>query len=341
MCLSRNGAVLAAFYSGIGDAIVHGPFMVALCRALGDRLVVPEMAGMELLALAPPLRGIRTVARHFRNLHTRQPADAVALLRDAGIGAVINFRRDRVAAPTEYERFMLSLANAGIFHRDACASIDPRQQLQIHTKVLAARFLRSLDIAPWRSPVAWLKPFVNATVTACRLPSVAAYLGASVSVKRLPVDFWRSTLRDIASRDRQLLLVPGVSAEEIALADRVSAALSADGVEHVQVPPQTLTQLAHLVRGLRGIVTGDTFALPLAEALGVPVVSIHCATTARVYGVQSRANRSLESSFYARCPDRNLVGNCDAWTNGCTHLTCQQALNPASASKAAQVVFIQ
>lgn len=341
MCLPRDGAVLAAFYSGIGDAILHGPVLIALRRALADRLVVTEMAGMELLALAPSLRGIRTVPSHFRKLHTCAPDELLTLLRDAGIGAVLNFRRDRVAAPREYERFARSLASAGILHRDACAAIDTSQQMHLHTKALATRFLRSLNISPGRSPVAWLRPFVDVVTPADPCPSVAAYLGASVPVKRLAIDFWRSTLRSVAAVHRRLLLIPGLSAEEVALADSVSTALSADRVEHVLFPPQTLTQLAQLVRGLSGVMTGDTFALPLAEALGVPVVSIHCATAARVYGVQSNANISLESPFYARCPDRNLVGNCEAWTRGCAHLTCQHQLNPAVAAKAADTVFVQ
>src|SRR5437764_15238127 len=105
MRIQSDGAILAAFYSGIGDAILHGPTRMALRHAFGDRLTVPETSGMELIALAPAVRGIRTVPSEFRKLHTRSPEDATALLRRSGISVVLNFRRDRVAAPMDYLRF--------------------------------------------------------------------------------------------------------------------------------------------------------------------------------------------------------------------------------------------
>lgn len=326
--LPRHGSILATFYSGVGDAILHGPVLASLRHTVGDRLLIPETAGAELLDLDPALRGIRTMPGQFRKLHILPTEEALLELRRMNVSALLSFRRDRVVEPERYERFAEALTGAGILHRDACEGVPPSEQVEVHTTRFAARFLSTLSISLTK-PVAWLAPFVQGDETiANRRGTIGVYLGASVPVKRLPIEFWCETLT-LLGRDHSLhpLLIAGLSTAEISLADSVSKRLAASGVLHSRAIPQSLRVLAGLLRRLDCVLTGDTFALHLAEALAVPVVAVHCATDPRVYGVQLRTNRSVASPFYAVCPDRNLVGNCNGWTQGCSHLTCQQRIN--------------
>lgn len=326
MHIPADGSVLATFYAGIGDTIVNGPFIRTLHRLFGDRLIVPDTLGMELLALDSDAGAIRTLPAHFRQLYVLTPADAVAALRSVGIVAILNFRRDRVVEAQAYTRFTEVLDQHGIMHWDASNLMPFPEQTRVHTAEFSAHFLRSLGVPLRQHDIAWLVPFVTSTHGPMGPESrIGVYLGASVPIKRFSPTFWDEILRTIAAqRTVRFVLLGGVSPAEATTASTLSAMLRDGGVSHTLLRPTSLTNLARVFRQLHGVLTGDTFALSLAEALDVPVVSIHCATDPVIYGVQRRTNRSVMSSFYHDCPEKNVVGNCDGWTHGCRHVTCQR-----------------
>lgn len=324
-----TGSVLATFYAGIGDAIIHGPILCGLVKRLGNRLVLPESLGFEILRHIPELRVIRTVPATYRNLHLLSPStSAVEALTQAGVKTILNFRRDRIVDAARYELFTTAVASHNIRHFDACDGVSLTEQLADHTAGLACRFVRSLGLDYIAPAAGWLRPFI-ASDSVDRNNRIGFFLGASVAVKRPSVQFWSATISQVSRKvTAPLLLIGGASVEEHHFADTLSTDLRRLGIPHSIAPRLNLPDLAAMIAKLRAVVTPDTFVLPLAEALDTPVVGIMCATDARVYGTQHHPNRTVSSPYYALCPSKNLVGNCDGWERGCSHLTCHSHLEP-------------
>jgi ADP-heptose:LPS heptosyltransferase len=336
----RSGSVLATFYAGIGDAINHGPILRALVSCFGNRLVMPESRGIEILNLIPELRTIRIVPAVYRKLYVIAPEAAVKVLASADITTILNFRRDRTVDPLCYGGFAATLAANHVLHFDVCERVSTPEQLTMHTAELSRRLARALGLdCPVFAP-GWLRPFVGHG-KAQRDDRIGFFLGASVRLKRPSVRFWSTTISTICSGlSSAALLIAGCSREEQHFAHLVSCDLTRAGIPHSSVSRLSLTDLASLIAILRGLVTPDTFALPLAEALNTPVVGVFVATDCRVYGTQHSANAVVTSSYYSKCPSRNTVGNCDAWDTGCSHLTCHSHLEPDGVFVAVQNAIV-
>lgn len=104
--------------------------------------------------------------------------------------------------------------------------------------------------------------------------------GAGWGNKRYPPGRWGRVARLVAERTGLSVLV-GAAPGERELADQVVA--SAGGVARRFDAPD-LDRLVGAVRGARVVLAGDTGAVHLARALGVPAVAVHGPTDPRLHG---------------------------------------------------------
>jgi lipopolysaccharide heptosyltransferase I len=124
--------------------------------------------------------------------------------------------------------------------------------------------------------------------------------GAAWANKRLPPERWGPVASGLARRTGADIRVGAAPGEE-ALADAVVAA-SGGAARRLDAP--TLGHLAAAIRGARLVLAGDTGALHLATALGVPVVAVHGPTDPALHGPygggENAVFRRLPCSFCHR-----------------------------------------
>jgi lipopolysaccharide heptosyltransferase I len=132
---------------------------------------------------------------------------------------------------------------------------------------------------------------------------VLIHPGAAWVNKRLPAGRWGLVAAGLARRTGVEVRVGAAPGEE-GLADAVVAA-SGGTARRLDAP--TLAHLAAAVRGARLVLAGDTGALHLAGALGVPVVAVHGPTDPALHGPYERPDaavfRRLPCSFCHRRMD--------------------------------------
>ncbi len=109
--------------------------------------------------------------------------------------------------------------------------------------------------------------------------------------KLWPEDQWIELGRLLAARGLRSLL-PWGSPEEKARADRIAA-----GIGEALVPRRlALAELAHLLRGARGVAGVDTGLTHLAAALGAPSAGIYLSSESRLTGLHGGSRvRNLEA----------------------------------------------
>jgi lipopolysaccharide heptosyltransferase I len=103
--------------------------------------------------------------------------------------------------------------------------------------------------------------------------------GAAWGNKRYPPELWGRVATELVAAGIDTWV--GAGPGEEALADRVVAA-SGGAAHRIEAP--TLEHLAGAVRGARLVLAGDTGAVHLARALGVPVVAVHGPTDPELHG---------------------------------------------------------
>lgn len=129
---------------------------------------------------------------------------------------------------------------------------------------------------------------------------VLIHPGAAWANKRLPPERWGWVASDLLRRSGAEVRVGAAPGEE-ALADAVVAA-SGGAARRLDAP--TLGHLAAAIRGARLVLAGDTGALHLARALGVPAIAVHGPTDPALHGPYGRLEdvvvRRLPCSFCHR-----------------------------------------
>jgi hypothetical protein len=328
-----DATTLLLSYSGIGDGILCAPVLMELLR-LGVRpLAFIANPGIDLLKRLRlrALNDVLEVSSSIRRMVGVPPDELVGELRRNHVECVINLRRDRVQHGDCYAAVASHLTRAGIRLSDVGEYLTPAQQATMHVRDLMSTYLTAIGLPIAQAGHGWLRG-------ACHSPfeepgqraSVGYFLGASQDFKRVPTGIWAYVISDVAAHtgyDSYLLF--GVSSRELVEGRMLAQRLTVAGVPGIHIVDRVeLPSLARLISGLRLVVSSDTFVVHLADALGVPVVGIYCSTDPAVYGPYFDRAAFVESSYYARCPLRNQMGNCNAWSVGCVSTPCKSVIDP-------------
>jgi Glycosyltransferase family 9 (heptosyltransferase) len=329
--------ILVTAYAGIGDAILAGPILRTLNRLYPGRIVYPENPALSLyqsLRVAD-LDNIATVGRELRRIVDFTPEELLELMKRYRIGVIFNLRRDRVKFQQKYTALAESINGAGLALTDICEFASVEQQSRIHTFDLWLDYFARLGLELDQHRFGWLGESVMPEQLPLAQPGkIAFYLGAGQPIKRMTVAFWRQLINRIHQHTKITAnLICGVTEEEHAQGRELAALLSADGICHQLISQLSLPELARVVMDFRLVVSGDTFMVHLAEALGVRVVGIYCATNPQVYGPYHKQNLYAKSSFYSVCEFRNQIGNCDGWDIGCAGTPCKCYVNPEEVTR--------
>jgi heptosyltransferase-2 len=145
--------------------------------------------------------------------------------------------------------------------------------------------------------------------------------GATLEVKRWPVERFARVGRELADRHRaRIVVLGGPSDEERAL--QIAAAIPGAAA----VAGRTrLGETAALLRRCRLLISGDTGPLHMAVALGVPVVGLFGPTNPRKYGPWSEHGDGRSRATVLRHPDP-----CPCCDRPCVHtITVEECLAAA------------
>lgn len=275
--------------SALGDICQTLPVLAAIRRALPeahlgwvvDEAFAPLLAGHAMLdALLPiPLRRLRRGGRGrgrelldlVRRLRAFRPEVALDLMGNHKGGALawLSGARRRVGAARPARR-------------------EPSSAVWINRPVAvpaAHAVERGLALLTGLGLPAGPVDFAPAAL-ACgrgRTPD-GEYLflhpGAAWANKRYPPDLWGRAAAAIRDRVSLPVLVGAAPGEE-ALAEAVVAASQGRARRH---DAPTLDDLVGALRGARLVLAGDTGAVHIASALGVPVLALHGPTDPELHG---------------------------------------------------------
>jgi ADP-heptose:LPS heptosyltransferase len=324
--------ILVTAYSGIGDAILAGPILRTLNRLYPGRVIYPENPALSLYQSlhVADLDNIATVGRELRRIIDFTPEELLTVLERYQVGVIFNLRRDRVKFKQRYTALAETINDAGLVLTDICEFVPIEEQGSIHTFDLCLDYFARFGLQLDQHRFGWLRESVMpAQPETVQQQDIAFYLGAGQSIKRMTVAFWRQLIKRLHESTKMTAsLICGVTEEERVQGRELSAFLSADGIRHQVISQLSLPELARVVATFRLVVSCDTFMVHLAEALGVRVVGIYCATQPKVYGPYHKRNLYTDSSFYSICQFRNQIGNCDGWDIGCAGTPCKSFVDP-------------
>jgi Glycosyltransferase family 9 (heptosyltransferase) len=325
-----SGKVMVNAYSGIGDAIILGPILRSLNRLYRGRILYPETPVLSLYRELETLdlEAIGIVESRLRRFVDFASDDLIARLRGYDIDVVFNLRRDRVRYDRRYEAIASEIDQAGVHITDFCQNTSPDEQASIHTYELALRYFKALGLDLEPNCVGWLRTSSRTFRHHMNQDGIGYFLGAGAAIKRMPPSFWRRIAEPVYEQTKlPLKLIYGATRGEKAEGQRASELLKQAGVPHGVISGVPLGQLTKAVASLQLIVSCDTFMIHLAEALGVPVVGVYFSTNGTVYGPQHKGNPHVMSPYYAVCPLRNDIGNCDGWDLGCADVPCKDFID--------------
>jgi len=326
---SDQGLIFVDAYSGLGDAILVAPVLMALQRQVSERLAFPANPALDLLQEfdVGSLREITPVPATLRRFFDSSVAEVARTFATLKITQVLNLRRDRVRFGERYLSFAAELADRGIPVHDVGERYSPQDQLSMHTVDLWRGFLAGLGYeVPMPNP-GWLRWALPDLPSGPDRDTVACYLGAGQPTKRPRPAFWVDVVREIVERGRRrVVLIPGATAEERADTDVVVRSLRRAGVDHEVLRPSSLAELTVAVAGMPLVISPDTYMIHLTRALAVPVIGVYCSTDPVVYGPYGDSRAAVRSPYYRRCGYRNDLGNCDGWDVGCIATPCKDEL---------------
>jgi ADP-heptose:LPS heptosyltransferase len=326
-------ALYCSAYTGLGDALLLGPILRELCARYPGRVFYPENPVLDLyrrLAVAG-LRDLRAADAQLRRILDPLGPALLAFLAENRIGAVLNFRRDALQHGDAYRRGAAALAARGLYVSDLCSETPPEHHQTAHVAELAREYLAGIGVELERPADGWLRAASPLLRAAARDPGspVVLYTGAGQVHKRIEPGFWLKLATDLQGRGHERLIVlAGVSAAERADARALTRALAAADIDHRLLVGSDLLEVAILLARSSAVVSCDTFIVHLCSALDVPLVGLYPATSAAMYGPGHERSTSISSAFYATCPWRNAMGNCDAWELGCADTPCHDDLAP-------------
>ena len=261
--------------SALGDIVHTIPAYAALRRAHPRARIrwVVERKGKEILDFVPGLdevivRGERGWTRRLR--HEGQVAlDFQGLLKSATIARLSGAKR-RLG----FDRSNLREKAAALFYTE---QLDPVPETN-HVIAKNIALLRLLGIAPTHAPEfplvipeALVESVCDKVGPATCVGSrdlVVFNVGAAWPTKRWPARKWTALIDDLERDHIHSLLIWG-NAEEKAIASVIGRKTEAP-----VAPFLTVREVMALLRRTMLLVSGDTFALHAAGALGVPVVGL-------------------------------------------------------------------
>ena len=135
------------------------------------------------------------------------------------------------------------------------------------------------------------------------LPSeyLIAVTNASWESKIWPAAYWQTLIAQLASHYQMPIIIPCGNSQEQAFAEHVAG-------KHARVLPRlSLTELAAIIAGAKGMVTGDTGLAHLAAALDTKTIVLYGSTNANRIGTVGASQQHLIATEPACAPCHKRV----------------------------------
>jgi heptosyltransferase-1 len=272
--------------SSLGDIIHTIPAYAALRRANPKARIrwVVEPKGKEILDFVPGLdeiivRGERGWRKRLRR-EGQIAIDFQGLLKSAVIARLSGAKR-RLG----FDRPNLREKTAALFYTERLSPVVPETDHVIAKNIALLRLLGISSDRGFEFPLVIPETLTEAVCDKLGPVScigsrelVVFNVGAAWPTKRWPARNW-ITLLEILERDHIHPLLLWGSAEERAAADEIKKRTDVE-----IVPYLSIREIMALLRKATLLVSGDTFALQAACALGVPVVALFGPTNPRRNG---------------------------------------------------------
>jgi ADP-heptose:LPS heptosyltransferase len=333
----------------IGDCLFTTPAIRALRRAYPEAVLVAAVppANHDLLASNPclsevlvrPLRGISEQLQLLREVRRRQ-FDLVISFQEKSMfyAALARLSGARLTVSLQHWR------TRPFYHRIVPANPDQHEVEKYHA--IAQAVLAPFSLCPPRSVPLSPRPRSLQPPGAMELhvsrehraradavlsdlevaedaPLVGINPGATLRVKRWPVERFAAVGRELVARHDVTILLfggPEDEARAAAIASAVPDAVSAAGRTR-------LGETAALLRRCRLLISGDTGPLHMAVALGVPSVGLFGPTNPGKYGPWSTSREGRHRATVLRHPQP-----CGQCRRPCVHtISVEECLAAADA----------
>jgi ADP-heptose:LPS heptosyltransferase len=269
--VTRPRNVLVVLNAGLGNVIMSVPVLTALCGAAPAwRLALLSSQPTAEVSAALPA-GVRVLPAGtpplWRRFREQDHAAIFEFIEHHGIDLILNLRKEAPANDYEYRAFREVANRRGIdcwdLHEleiDEIIHVPFAQQ----TKSLLEKHGLELK-TPTTDYLAWMR-------RPPKVPVAGLFLGASRGVKRWQARRWREVLAAALgdAPDLRLQLASGHTPAERRLLIEVASGQDPRRVEVVE--PADFPAVMSWICTLSALVAGDTAALHVAFAQGVPAV---------------------------------------------------------------------
>jgi lipopolysaccharide heptosyltransferase I len=298
---------------------VHPPGARLLAEV--DGIDAIEAVTLKGIPLSDRLRGLHRIVKQYRG-HLDMVIDFQGLIKSAVFARLLG-------APTlGFHRADLREPSAGIFYRHHASPFTGIHVIDRNLHLLTTLGLPLEGKLDYALKVTQPDPDLPQDAEVIRLsqsatgPLILINLGGSWPSKRYDAEFWISFLGQLPKRVTPLLIWGSPLEEK--LAREITARLP------VKMSPfLTFSQLLWLISQSILMVSSDTLALQLADALGIPSVGLFGPTNPARNGSRLPESRAIRADV-----------SCDyCYKRVCDRMDCRQNLSPILAARLASEVI--
>lgn len=319
--------------AGIGNTVMTVPVLCALAARRPDwhQVLLGTRPGEAVDAMLPPQVSPAPVDTPalWRRFRESDWSAIFEFLGDRDIDLVINLRKEALGDEVGYPAFREAAAARGIecwdLHELSTPEIDG-----VAFAEQACTLLRrhGIDVKPEPAP------YLGAMRQQPEAPTVGLFLGASRAVKRWQAHSWQALiqrLREECPQVRIEITGGGSPAELRLLAETLRDVGQCD---FTAVELDDFPAVMRWIGSLSVLVAGDTAAMHVAFAQGVPAVGLYFSTLASVWGPPGEPGRTahVQSQIGVRCKAMRINGICRQMDLSCP-APCRRGVRPADVAR--------
>ncbi len=332
--LEGPSAALIVNFAGLGNGIMTLPILKALdqeARAIRYfHIDNPIFHVPEFMSWASLRRFEGTVPTIWRRFEVTDWRTILDFIENERIDTIISLRNEGYDFDTSYFEFKQLARNLAFWDLPGLDSCTPLGSTKISIQITDLFRSHGFQLTTYERH--WLRNCLGIEPSPVATDGdIAFFPAAATKVKRWPTEAWIRLGELILRRtNNNIRVYSGVGKEEkasaISMVNSLRESIGSDRCTLLQ--DLSIPELARSASDVSFIISNDSFAVHMAEALAIPSLGLYFSTDAGIWGASDNKSVSIQSSFGLQCPEFKVnSGNCRFYYGNCP-APCKNEVTP-------------